>query len=126
MFRWLKRNKAIKSYVYKTSLELCRRFGEKTFYSLDEVAKLFEAGKYDNTFSTYAYALFCSRADFDSYFGQLKLKCTYLGLRRVVAKKYFGGIIDFNAGAVVRFAKGVGNPSYDENNIGTSAGTDNP
>jgi hypothetical protein len=121
MFRLLKRRKAIKSYIYRLSLELHRRFGEKRFYSFEEVDRLFENGKYDKAFSAYAYALLCSRSSFDSYFSQLKVNCTYDGLRKFVAKKYFSGIIDFDASSIVHFAKGVGDKSYYESNLGSSS-----
>ena len=114
MFIFLKRRKAIKSFAYKLPLELRRRFGDKTFYSIEQVERTLENGKYDKTFSAYAYALLCSRKDFDSYFGDLKLKSTYDSLRKLVAKKYFKGIVDFEGGAVVRFAQGVGGTSYYE------------
>jgi hypothetical protein len=120
MFRFLKRSRAIKTYVFKLSLELHRRFGDKRFYTLEQVTHILENGRFDKTFSAYAYALFCSQKDFDAYFGQLKLKCTYYGLRKVVAKRYFRRIIDFDAGAVVRFAKGVGNSNYYESGLGNN------
>lgn len=122
MFRFLKRRRAIKAYVFKLSLELFRRFGDKRFYALAQVTQTLENAQFDKTFSAYAYALFCSQKDFDAYFGQLKLKSTYYGLRKVVAKRYFRGIIDFEGGAVVRFAKGVGGSSYYESNLGTVDG----
>ena len=115
ILRLLKRRKAIKSFVYKLPLEVHRRFGDKQFYSLEQVERTLENGKYDRAFSAYAYALLCSRKDFDSFFGELKLKCTYDSLRMFVSKKYFNGIFDFDGGAIVRFAKGVGDQSYEEN-----------
>lgn len=120
MFRLLKRRNAIRSFVFKLPLELGRCFGEKRFYSLEEVGRRLEEGKYDEAFSAYAYALLCSRASFDAYFSQLKVNCTYDGLRKSVAKKYFGGIIDFDASSIIRFARGVGDKSYYESNHGTN------
>ncbi len=118
--RLIKRRRAIRSFVFRLSLELLRRFGDKRFYSIDEIDRLLGNGNYDRAFSAYAYALFCSRSDFDSYFSQLKVKCTYQGLRKFVAKRYFKGIIDFDGSAVVRFAKGVGDKSYYESGHGTN------
>ncbi len=117
MFRFLKRRNAIKSFVYKLPLELHRRFGDKRFYSIEQVEHTLENGKHDRAFSAYAYALLCSRNDFDSYFGGLKLKTSYDSLRKAIAKKYFNGISDFEGGAVVRFAKGVGDKSYYESDL---------
>jgi hypothetical protein len=121
MLRLLKRRKAIKSFVYKLPLELGRHFGEKRFYSLGEVDRLLETGKYDKAFSAYAYALLCPRKDFDVHFNELNVNCTYDGLRKIVAKRFFRGIIDFDAAAVVRFAKGVGGGTYYESDIGYSS-----
>src|SRR4051812_24995503 len=114
MFRLLKRRKAIRSFIYKLPLELRQRFGEKNTYSIDEVDRMFDAGKYNAAFKAYAFALFCSRASFDSYFSQLNVNCTYDGLRQFVARKYFKGIIDFDALSLFRFAKGIGQSSYRE------------
>jgi hypothetical protein len=122
MFRLFKRRKAIKSFIFRLSLDLQRRFGQKAFYSLEEVDRAFEGDKYDKTFIAYAYALFCSRAPFDSYFNQLKVNCTYDGLRKFVAKRFFRGIIDFNAAAIVRYAKGVGDGTYRECDLGSYSG----
>ena len=118
MFRLLKRRRAIKTYVFRLSLELLRRFGEKTFYPMNQIDRVFEGGKYDPTFISYAYALFCSRAEFDAYFSQLKVNCTYDGLRQFASQKYFNGVIDFNASDVARFAKDYGGNSYYESNLG--------
>ena len=115
MFRLLKRRKAIKGFVYHLSLELHQHFGQKAFYSIEEVDRLLKSGKYDQAFSAYAYALFCSRSSFDVYFRQFKVNCTYDGLRKFIAKRFFSGIIDFDASAVVHFAQGVGDSTYFSN-----------
>jgi hypothetical protein len=118
MFRFLKRRRAIKTYVFRLSRELLHRFDERTFYSMDHINRVFEGGKYDKTYISYAYALFCSRAEFASYFSQLKVKCTYDGLREFASKKYFNGIIDFNASDIARYAKDAGGGSYYESRLG--------
>jgi hypothetical protein len=120
MFRFLKRRRAIKTYVFRLSLELSDRFGQKTYYTMDHINRVFEGGKYDKTYISYAYALVCSRAEFDEYFSQLKVKCTYDGLREFASKKYFNGVIDFNASDIAIFAKDMGGNSYYESNIGES------
>ena len=123
--RLLKRRKAIKSFVYRLPLELHRRFGDNRYYSVEEVDRSLEDKKYDKAFSAYAYALFCSRKDFDACFSELKVNCTYDGLRKFIGKKYLYGAIDFDAASIVRFAKGVGGKSYydcDSWNIYDSSG----
>jgi hypothetical protein len=123
MFRLLKRRKAIKRFVHKLPLEMNRRFGDKRYYSLEDVERVLEIGKYDQIFAAYAYALLCSREDFDSYFSLLKVNCTYDGLRKFVEKKYLYGATDFDASSVVRFAKGVGDKSYYESGLGDTGGS---
>jgi hypothetical protein len=118
MFRLFKRRKAIKSFIFELSLELQQRFGDKRFYSVEEIDQVLEARKYDRVFAPYAYALFCSQTSFDSYFNQLKVNCTYYGLRKFIARKYFRGVIDFDALSIVRFAKSVGDSTYYESNLG--------
>jgi hypothetical protein len=122
MFRLLKRRKAVKSFVNKLPLALHRRFGDKRYYSFDEIASAFENRKYDYEFRAFAFALLSSRKDFNSRFYGLKADCDYDSLRKFVAKKYFNGIIDFDAASLVRFAKGVGDKSYYESNIGINSG----
>jgi Family of unknown function (DUF6559) len=122
MFRLIKRRKAIKNFIFRLSLDLQRRFDQKTFYSIEEIDRALEGNKHDKAFKAYAYALFCSRVSFDNYFNQLNVNCTYDGLRKFVAKKFFRGIIDFNAAAIVRFAKGVGDGTYRESDLGSYSG----
>jgi hypothetical protein len=122
MFRFFKRRKAIENFVFLMSLDLYRRFGEKTGYSLEEVDRLLENGKYNKAFSAYAYAIFCTRNTFDSNFYELKVNCTYDGLRTVVGKRYFDGSINFDAASVIRYAKSTSSNLYYESNIGTNSG----
>jgi hypothetical protein len=121
MFRFLKRRRAIKTYVFRLSRELLDRFGQKTYYSMDNVNRVFQGGKYDKTYISYAYALFCSRTEFEDYFTQLKVNCTYDGLREFASKKYFNSVIDFNASDIARFAKDIGASYYEKDPKGLDA-----
>jgi len=105
MFRLLKRRRAIKKFVCQLPLELHRRFGAKRFYSLKEIDRAIEHGDLDRAFIAFAHALFSSREEFDSYYGQLKLGCTYDGLRKHVSKRFFCGTLDFDASSILQFAK---------------------
>ena len=122
LFRYFRRRKAIETFVFQMSLELGRRFGEKAHYSLEEIDRLFENKKYNKAFSAYAYALFCSRKTFDDYFNELKVNCTYDGLRTTIAKRYFDGTINFDAPSVIRYAKSASANLYYESNIGPNSG----
>jgi hypothetical protein len=121
MFRFIKRRQAVKTYVYRFSLELLRRFGQKPFYSIEQIDRVFEGGKYDKTYISYAYALFCSRAEFDSYFSQLKVNCTYDSLRKFASQKFLRGAVNFNAFEIAMFAKDSGGAAYYESREGESA-----
>jgi hypothetical protein len=120
LFRLLKKRRAIRSFVYQLPLELWRRFGEKTYYSFEQIDRIFKDGEYNRAFSAYAYAILCSRSDFDGYFDGLNVKCTYDGLREIVADKYLDGHTDFDAPTLVRFARNSGVQSFDENCESTS------
>ena len=100
--RAIRRYFAIRSYVKKLSADLRRRFGLKSFYTIDHVTKAVERGGYSKDFIAYAHATFCSREEFDAYYSALGLKCTFDGLRQVVAKRYLRGRMDFDAETVIR------------------------
>lgn len=104
LFRLIKRRRAIKRFVRQLPLDLQRRFGEKQHYSLEEIDRGTASEDYDRRFVAFAHALFCSRQDFDLYYGPLKVNCTYDGLRAFVAQRYFRGVTDFDACSIFRFA----------------------
>ena len=101
MLRFIKRRVAIRSYVLKLSQELFRRFGKKHYYTVDEVTQVAQRAGFKLAFIVYAHAIFCTRKDFDSYYGLLKLKCTYDGLRMIVSRRYFGNVRDFDAASII-------------------------
>lgn len=101
MIRLIKRRLAIRSYVWKLSQELLRRFGKKKFYTVEEVTQTVERAQLSSTFIAYAHATFCARPDFDSHYLALRVACTYDGLRAVVSRRYFGGVADFDAAQVI-------------------------
>ena len=105
MFRLIRRRLAIRSYVWKLSQELLSRFGKKHYYSIDEVTQACCRGSLPTDFIAYAHAVFCSRSDFDAYYGPLRVACTYDGLRRVVSRRFFDGVRDFDADEVVSFVR---------------------
>ena len=97
MIRYLKRRSAIGSYFWRLSQAVSRRFGRKNYYSIDEVSTAAEAGRFDLAFITFAHAMFCSRDDFNAYYGPLQVACTYEGLRVSIARRFFGGAMGFDA-----------------------------
>ena len=102
LFRLIKRRLAIRSYVFKLSLELYRRWGKRRYYTVDEVTGAALRSRRKTSFIAYAHAIFCAREDFDAHYGPLKVNCTYERLRAVVSRQYFGGVRDFDAACILR------------------------
>ena len=101
MIRWFKRRAAIASYFWRLSQALARRFGRKSHYSVEEVLKTAAGDGFDTAYIAYAHAMFCRRGDFDSYYGPLRVACTYDGLRRIVGRRFFGGATGFDAANIL-------------------------
>lgn len=53
------------------------------------------------SFISYAHAMFCSRGDFDAYYGPLRVACTYDGLRRSIGRRFFRGATGFDAANIL-------------------------
>ena len=107
MFRAIKRYLAIRQYVRLLSQELARRFGQKTFYTIDEVNKAIERGGYTKVFIAYAHAAYCSPQEFKTHYDTLGVKCTFEGLRKIIAKRYLNGRADFDASTLFRKFRGT-------------------
>jgi len=97
MIRYLKRRLAIGSYFWRLSKAMSHRFGNKNHYSIAEVFTTANGGSFDMAFIAYAHAMFCRRDDFDAYYGPLRVACTYDGLRRTIARRFFSGATGFDA-----------------------------
>jgi hypothetical protein len=105
--RWPKfggRRSAIDDYVWKLSQKLAWNFGTKTYYDIEQVTRVARGLGCDMAYIAYAHAMFCSRADFDDYYGPLRVRCTYDGLRAIIGRRYFVGAYGFNAASIVRLA----------------------
>ena len=113
--RWGARRSAIDDYIWSLSQELSRHFGTKKYYSVEEVSRIAGESGCKMAYIAYAHAMFCSRADFDAYYGPLRVACTYDGLRDVIARRYFDGGRGFDAAGVVRFATPPREEEYDFN-----------
>jgi hypothetical protein len=114
MIRLLRRRLAIRSYFWRLSQELARRFGKKPYYTVAEVSKTAQDGGFRMPFIAYAHAMFCSRPDFDAQYGPLHVACTYDSLRAVVGRRYFGGAQGFDAATIIRLAKPPWDEEYDQ------------
>jgi hypothetical protein len=111
--RWGARRSAIEDYVWSLSQELSRHFGTKKYYSVEEVNRIAGGSGCRMAYIAYAHAMFCSRSDFDAYYGPLRVACTYDGLRDVIARRYFDGARGFDAATVVRLATPPREEEYD-------------
>jgi hypothetical protein len=109
MVRHVKRYLAIRTYVYRLSQDLVRRFDKRSFYSVEHVTQAVQRGEYSATFIAYAHAAFCRQTDFDAYYGPLGVSCSYDGLRRTIGRRYLSGQLDFDAGTIInKFRRGAG------------------
>jgi len=102
MIRQIKRHFAISAYARGLSQELARRFGLRPHYTIEEVNHTVCVAGFSAVYLAYAHAMFCSRADFVSYYEPLHVCCTYDGLRRAVSLRFFDVRTDFNASNVIR------------------------
>lgn len=113
--RWGARRSAIEDYVWSLSQELARHFGTRKHYSIEDVSRVAGESGCKMAYIAYAHAMFSSRADFDAYYGPLRVACTYDGLRDVIARRYFDGTRGFDATTVVRRATPPREEEYDFN-----------
>lgn len=86
MFENLFKKNSIKKITKVMPFALVKAMGNKRIYSVDEVSEVFSSKfKYDHNIE-YAFAMFCSAADFKA----LNLGLDHNKLRNDVAKKCFG------------------------------------
>lgn len=97
MFRHIKRYLAIRSYMHRLAGELAGRFGRRPSYTTEQVSRAVERGGLSKAFVAYAHAAFCTPQEFEAYYEPLGVACNYLDLRRVIARRYFSGHMDFDA-----------------------------
>jgi hypothetical protein len=117
MIRHVKKYFAVRSYVKRLSQDLVRRFGKRSFYSVEHVTQAVQRGGFSMAFTAYAHAAFCIQEDFDAYYQPLGFACSYQGLRHTIARRYFSGDTDFDAETIFnRFRCGDGN--FYESGIG--------
>jgi hypothetical protein len=83
-----------------------RRFDKRSYYSVEMVTQAVQRGGLSSAFIAYAHAAYCTEADFDAQYKPMRVACSYVGLRRVIAKRYFSGSLDFDARTIiVRFCR---------------------
>jgi hypothetical protein len=80
---------------------LVRRFGKKSFYSIEQVTQAVERGKFSAAFISYAHAAFCSELDFNAQYQPMGVSCSYSELRRMIGRRYLYGQLDFDATTII-------------------------
>jgi len=106
MILHIKRYLAIRGYMIRLSRELVRRFGKRSFYSIEQVTQAVQRGKLSAAFIAYAHASFCNQKDFDAFYEPMRVSCGYQGLRRTVGRRYLSGQLDFDAETIIsRFVR---------------------
>ena len=119
MIRHIKRYLAIRSYVRRLSLELVRRFGQRSLYSIEQVSQAVQRGGYSSAFIAYAHAAFCSESDFDTHYKPMGVACSYSGLRRTISRRYLYGQVDFDAATIrSRFRSNANQGEFYESRMG--------
>jgi len=107
MIRHIKRYLAIRSYMLRLSRELMRRFGKQPHYTVEHVTQAVQRGGLSAAFIAYAHAAFCKQTEFDAHYVPLGVACSYQGLRRTIARRYFSGDMEFDAKTIIsRFVRG--------------------
>ena len=101
MLQRIKQRSAIKSYVMKLSLELFARLGKQHHYTIAQISKTAAAAGLKTNYLVYAHALFCDRASFRRHYKRTGFRNRYEALRDEVSKRYFGGVIDFDAANII-------------------------
>ena len=116
MIRCVKRYLAIRSYVLRLSRELVRRFGKRSFYSLEQVTQAVQRGNLSAAFIAYAHAAFCTQKDFDAHYEPLGVSCNYRALRHTVGRRYLSGQLDFDAKTIISryYRSDYRNPSTED------------
>ena len=108
MIRHLKRYFAVRSYMKRLSQQLVRRFGKRSFYSVDQVTQAAQRGKFSTAFIAYAHAAFCNQKDFEVYYQPAGSACTYQRLRTVIGRRYLHGQLDFDAATIISRFRQIG------------------
>lgn len=99
-----------------------RRFDKRSYYSVEMVTQAVQRGGFSPAFIAYAHAAYCNERDFNAYYEPMGVACTYHGLRRTIAKRYFSDLPDFDAKTIInRFCRiGFGSDKFYESNLGDS------
>jgi len=108
MFGFLFKKNSIPKIARVMPKALIDAFDKKDFYPSDEVKNVFESKfKYEHNIE-YAYAMFCSQADFDQKSNKYAVESSYLDLRLAVSKKCFSSWPRFNFDSLLAYSQNSG------------------
>jgi hypothetical protein len=108
MFGFLFKKNSIPKIVRVMPKALIDTFNKKDFYNPDEVKNVFDSKfKYDHNIK-YAYAMFCSQADFEQISNKHDIELNYSDLRFDVSKKCFSSWPRFNFDSLLAYSQSSG------------------
>lgn len=109
MIQSIKKYLAIRGYVRRLGNDLVRRFGRRTYYSVDQVSQAVQRGKYPAEQVIYAHAAYCRLEDFENFYQASGRADRWGKLRQIISRRYLGGQFDFDAGTIL---SRYGRPGY--------------
>jgi hypothetical protein len=107
MFDTFTRNNSITKIAKSMPLVLVEKYEKKQFYLPEEVKKVFLEKLDDQENIEYAYAMFCTQADFNNLADELDIKTKFSDLRLGVSKKCFEGWPRFNFDSLLAYSQQV-------------------
>lgn len=105
MFDILLNNNFIIKVAEKMPSALVEKYDKKQFYLPDEVKSVFLEELEGEHNIEYAYAMFCTQADFISLAEKLSIESTFSGLRLDVSKKCFDSWPRFNFDSLLEYSQ---------------------
>lgn len=113
-----KKQRALKTYVKVLPPLLKKRYGKHKRYTEGQVRKTAEAAGLNNKYIDFAYAMYMSRREFETFTSDQGLSCSYEECRKTIADDYFHG----NASFTIHDALDSANTS--SGFFGSGSGTD--
>ncbi|MDP2635569.1 MULTISPECIES: DUF6559 family protein [Pseudoalteromonas] len=102
MFQGFFKRRKIKKYARSLPLVLKAQYGYKKYYTQAQVDSVIKRKRIGNHSSTdvidncYAYAMYCSPAEFKNIYDSAGESCDYIAMRSDVSDTLFNGVSDFS------------------------------
>ncbi len=88
MIRWLQKRLALRRYRRELGPSLVARYGRERHYTVNQVRKTAEVLGLNTDYLCYAYADYCSRADFDAHHASTGETCDWEAMREEIASSW--------------------------------------